>query len=125
MTTERAASDHASQEVPRELILPTPCSCSLVPDVTTPLYSSTVSRALRQALRGHAVANFLELRYGEVRLGPGPMGRDFSGSCVVTSRNALLHDGATNAIWSGRFDPEEVPPCRSRGLAAEFGGSLA
>src|SRR5215210_4191951 len=66
MTTERAASDHASQEVPRELVLPTPCSCSLVPDVTTPLYSSPVSRALRQALRGHAVANFLERRTCEV-----------------------------------------------------------
>src|SRR5215217_1442366 len=54
MTTERVASDHASQEVPREIILPTPCSCSLVPDVTTPLYSTTVSKALRNALRGRS-----------------------------------------------------------------------
>src|SRR5215218_3908435 len=59
MTTERAASDHASQEVPRELILPKPCSCSLVPDVTTPLYSSTVSYALRNALRGTSFADLL------------------------------------------------------------------
>src|SRR5829696_6142215 len=66
MTTERAASDHASQEVPRELILPTPCSCSLVPDVTTPLYSTIVSQALRQPLRGHAVANFRECPLAEV-----------------------------------------------------------
>src|SRR5829696_4444120 len=59
MTTERAASDHASQEVPRELILPTPCSCSLVPDVTTPLYSSTVSQTLRHPLRSQAVRELL------------------------------------------------------------------
>src|SRR5918998_3323162 len=46
--------------------------------------------------------NFLELRHGEVRLFPGPMGVDFSGSRVVASRNTLLHDGATNATWLGR-----------------------
>src|SRR5215217_1949269 len=49
--TDRAASDHASQEVVRVLIPPIPRPCSLTPSVTTLLYSTTVSRALRQTLR--------------------------------------------------------------------------
>jgi hypothetical protein len=36
----------------------------------------------------------------------GPMGQDFSGSCAVTSRNPLIHNGATNGTKSGRFDPK-------------------
>ena len=55
-------------------------------------------------------ANFVERRQREVRLCPGPMGGDFSGSSTVASRNTLLHDGATNATWSGHFYPEAVPP---------------
>src|SRR3712207_1688161 len=43
MATQRPASDHASQEAARVLILPTPRSCSLAPANTTPLYSTTVS----------------------------------------------------------------------------------
>jgi hypothetical protein len=35
--------------------------------------------------------NFLELRQGEVRLSPGPMDENFSGSCIVTSRIPLIH----------------------------------
>src|SRR5215213_10499337 len=46
------------------------------------------------------------------------MGGDFSGSCAVTSRNSLLHNGATNATRWRRLDPEEVPPCRSRALGS-------
>src|SRR5215211_4773180 len=46
--------------------------------------------------------NFLELRQGEVRLSPGPMDLDFSGSCPVTSRNPLIHKGATTATKSLR-----------------------
>src|ERR671910_595800 len=51
-------------------------------------------------------SNFLELRHGEARLVPGPMGQDFSGSCTVTRRNPLIHNGATTATKSGRFDPQ-------------------
>jgi hypothetical protein len=29
-------------------------------------------------------------RKGEVRLGPGPMGEHFSGSCTLTSRNSSI-----------------------------------
>jgi hypothetical protein len=36
--------------------------------------------------------NFSERRLGEVRLSPGPMGENFSGSWSVTNRNSLLHD---------------------------------
>jgi hypothetical protein len=34
------------------------------------------------------------------------MGQGFSGSCTVTSRNPLIHNGATNGTKSGRFDPK-------------------
>jgi hypothetical protein len=70
-------------------------------------------------------ANFLERRKREVRLSPGPMGEEFSGSSAVTCRNALLHDGATNVTWSGHCYPEAVPPCRSRAPGADLGSSLA
>ena len=36
------------------------------------------------------------------------MGENFSGSCIVTSRNPLIHIGATTATKSGRFDPNGV-----------------
>jgi hypothetical protein len=39
---------------------------------------------------------------------PDPMGQDFSGSCTVTSRNLLIHNGATTATKSGGFDPKGV-----------------
>src|SRR5918999_3194551 len=52
--------------------------------------------------------NFLELREGEVRLVPGRLGENFSGSCIVTSRNPLIQKGATTATKSGRFHPKGV-----------------
>src|SRR5215210_9098247 len=36
------------------------------------------------------------------------MGEHFSGSCTVTSRNPLIHNGATTATKSERFDPKGV-----------------
>ena len=69
--------------------------------------------------------NFQERRACEVRSSPGPREQKFSGSWSVTSRNPLLHNGATNATWSPRFGSEVVLPCRSRGLRAALGGSLA
>jgi hypothetical protein len=39
------------------------------------------------------------------------MGENFSGSCIVTCRNSLIHIGATTATKSERFDAEGVPPC--------------
>src|SRR5215203_2429462 len=49
ITTESAPSDHASQVEGLRLISPTPPRpyCPLAPSVTTPLYSTTVSQALR------------------------------------------------------------------------------
>src|SRR5215203_12732 len=70
-------------------------------------------------------SSFGERRRGEVRLSPGTRVQNFSGSSAVASRNILLRDGATNATRSGRFYPEEVPPCRSRVPGADLGGSLA
>jgi hypothetical protein len=46
------------------------------------------------------------------------MGENFSGSCIVTSRNFLIHIGATVATKSERFDAEGVPPCCCRVLTA-------
>src|SRR5215207_5007752 len=51
---------------------------------------------------------FLELRQGEVRLVLGPREENFSGSCIVTSRNFLIHIGATTATKSGCFNPKGV-----------------
>src|SRR5215204_7694440 len=48
---ERVHTDQASHAAARRLIPPTSCPCSLAPSVTTPLYSTTVSQALRQTLR--------------------------------------------------------------------------
>jgi hypothetical protein len=53
------------------------------------------------------------------------MGQDFSGSYTVTSRNPLLHDGATNATWSPRFEANGATPYRYRVVGAALDGSLA
>src|SRR5215208_1245774 len=66
--SERAHSDQASQTVGRRLLPTTPSSRSLVPSATTPLYSTTVSQALRQTLRStRSRTNFRESPKGEVR----------------------------------------------------------
>src|SRR5215207_6514332 len=49
---DSAQSDQANHAAVRWLIGMTPRPCSLVPYVTTPLYSTTASQALRQTLRG-------------------------------------------------------------------------
>src|SRR5215213_7706295 len=51
MATERAASDHASQEAVRPFIPLPPVACCLDPVVTTPLYRIPGSRTLREPLR--------------------------------------------------------------------------
>src|SRR5215218_6669850 len=47
--THSAHNDQAGHAATRALILSTPRPCSLAPSVTTVLYSTTVSRALRQS----------------------------------------------------------------------------
>jgi hypothetical protein len=50
------------------------------------------------------------------------LGKHFSGSCAVTSRNPLIHNGATNGTKSKRFDHEEgVAEPVVRGLAVRRG----
>src|SRR5687767_13609648 len=51
-TTHSRQSDQAIQAADRMLIPPNPRPCSLAPSITTPLYSTTISQALRNALRG-------------------------------------------------------------------------
>jgi hypothetical protein len=95
--------------------------------------TSSGSRAIVEGYRGtgpaalasRCLAELLGTPFGRSSHSPDPMGGDFSGSGAVTSRNPLLHDGATNATWSGRFDLWTVPPCRSRVLGAELDESLA
>src|SRR5215211_684127 len=50
-TTHSRHSDQASTVAPWVLLPTTPRSCSLASSVTTPLYSTTVSQALRLTLR--------------------------------------------------------------------------
>jgi hypothetical protein len=45
-------------------------------------------------------------------LSPGPVGENFSGSWSVTSRNTLIHNAATNATKSPRFEAEGAAKCR-------------
>src|ERR687898_2951198 len=58
-TTHTAHSDQANHAAVRRLILPFPRPCSLAPSVTTPLYSTTVSQALRQTLRADTLEECL------------------------------------------------------------------
>src|SRR5687768_12153539 len=54
---ESAHTAQASHTAVRRFIPPTLRPCSLAPCVTTPLYSTTVSQALRQTLRGNGLNN--------------------------------------------------------------------
>src|SRR5215207_9530030 len=54
----------------------------------------------------------LRTPFGRSSVGTGLMGGYFSGSCAVTSRNALLHKGATDATRSRRSDTEYFPMIR-------------
>jgi hypothetical protein len=54
-----------------------------------------------------------------------PMSENFSGSCIVTSRNSLIQKGATTATKSERFGAERVPPCCCRVLTTASDGLLA
>src|SRR5919112_310106 len=57
--TRAGRSQRARRVAPGDgvLILPIPPPCSVVPSVTTLLYSTTVSQALRQTLRGKGLNN--------------------------------------------------------------------
>jgi hypothetical protein len=68
MPTESAHVDQASQEAARGLAPPTPLPCcSLAPSVTTTLYSTNVSRALRRPLR--AINSWIDLAHASVMYG--------------------------------------------------------
>jgi hypothetical protein len=51
--------------------------------------------------------------------------RNFSGSCTVTSRNPLIHNGATTATKSERFDPKMCARFLCHGVAAAPDGPFA
>src|SRR5918995_2441653 len=61
-TMESSHPDQASQDAARRLIPPLLRPCSVALSVTTALYSSTVSRALRQALRSRPLGERLRKR---------------------------------------------------------------
>jgi hypothetical protein len=56
---------------------------------------------------------------------PGPMGQDFSGNCAVTSRNPLIHNGATNSTKVPGFDTEGVTLFRCQVITAASDELLA
>src|SRR5918993_1633144 len=63
-TTHTANTNHANQAEARWLIGLTPRPCFLAPSVTTALYSTTVSQALRQTLRSRrSRVNFREFLF--------------------------------------------------------------
>src|SRR5215212_2817912 len=66
------------------------------------VWVNIIANRYRASDRGRA--NVREPRRGEVRSSPGPMSEEFPGSCDVTSRNPLIHNGATNGTNSPRFD---------------------
>jgi hypothetical protein len=51
--------------------------------------------------------------------------RNFSGSCIVTSRNSLIHKGATTATNSKRFDPKRCTRVFCHGVGAAPDGPFA
>jgi hypothetical protein len=80
---ESAHSDQANQAAVRRLIPPIPRPCSLAPSVTTLLYSTTVSQALRQTLRACFAAK-LGARPGGFEPATGGLEvRGYSFQCVT------------------------------------------
>jgi hypothetical protein len=70
-------------------------------------------------------SDFWERRKGEIRPSSGLRVLEFSGSSTVTSRNGLLHQGATTATYSPLLDAEGLVPCRCEVIDAALDGSLA
>ena len=68
------------------------------------LYDPYSLYCLERGLAEVQQMDFAFWRKGEVRLSPSPMGEHFSGSCTVTSRNSLIHNGTTNGTKSERFE---------------------
>src|SRR5688500_1311673 len=83
MTTERPASDQASHAAVWWPILSTPRPFSLAPSVTTPLYSTIVSQALRLTLRGKGLNNID--RHHQPRAHGGPEDVEVGGLKSLTS----------------------------------------
>jgi hypothetical protein len=69
--TESTTSDQASQAAERVLVPPTPRPCSFALSVTTPLYSTTVSQALRLTLRGKGLNDIDPHHQPRAHGGPG------------------------------------------------------
>src|SRR5918995_5924255 len=80
---ESADADHASHAALRPLIVPPARPCSLVPSLTTPLYSTTVSQALRQTLRGKGL-NDIDPHHQPRVHGGGTDYAEVGTLCVVT-----------------------------------------
>src|SRR5215212_5375478 len=82
--TQTAHNDLANQAAVRPLILPTPRSSSLAPSATTPLYSTTVSQALRQPLRGKGLNN-IDPHHRPRGYGGGPEDVEVGDTSLLTS----------------------------------------
>src|ERR671911_1286965 len=82
---ESADADHASHAALRPLIVPPARPCSLVPSLTTPLYSTTVSQALRQTLRGKGLNDIDPHHQPRAHCGPGD--REVRDKSLLTSFN--------------------------------------
>src|SRR5215217_3948640 len=106
-----AHTDQASHAAERRLIPPLPLPCSLAPSVTTPLYSTTVSRALRQTLRSRrSRTKFRESPKGEVRRIPIP--RTPVNNANSSDRISQYPKGRTHR--AGEWQKEEALPAHSQ-----------
>src|SRR5215204_2506435 len=86
------------------LILSFPRPCSLAPSITTPLYSTTVSKALRGALRSQAVS---ELR--RIHLPCTQVNRGYQRKFVLLG-SSILCFGAASSQARIRMLPKVGPP---------------
>src|SRR5215211_2965730 len=102
MATQRPANDHASKEAARVLIPPLIRSWPFVPSVTTPLYSTTLSQALRQTLRGSL----------SERRGPNPRRFTYQGMkrCMLVSVKRARIFRRSVRCWSSPHISSDPPP---------------
>src|SRR5215204_393751 len=102
----RLHSDHATHAAARRLIPPTLRLCCLDPSVTTPLYSTTVSQALRQTLRSQAVSELP--RMPRMRTSPITICANFA----VTEFSEVRQEWCSSG---GLLASEKGPDCDSGG----------
>jgi hypothetical protein len=102
---------HASQEAAQVLIPPTLRLCCLAPSVTTPLYSTTVSQALRQTLREKGLHN----------IDPQHQPRAHEGAPRMWRWGIQVYSPVSVLMVNIHLTPSESPRMASEGLRYHVG----